>query len=369
MGSVDTLASGRVVVSNDDPSEDRAVWELRERVRLGSLDTEGPELFGAIGGIGLGPDGEIYVLDGQAADVRVFDSEGAFLLRFGGQGEGPGELDGAAGLTVAPNEWVWIVNWGNARYSAFDPSTGEVSEEVRRPIGFAQFPWPGDVDDEGRFVDVGLDRTGEVAVMRLDPPFAPTDTLALPQPNEGDRISFRRGTLLVASMLEPFAPSPSWAPRRRGGIVVGEGSAYRLHRIGFDGDTTMTFELDRKRVAVTPLEADSALDLFREMQESLGGVTPNRRPSVHDVKPAHGPLFVDDQDRTWVLSVRATGEGAGWDVFDRDGRLLGFVKLPTPPSSPRPVVRGDRLALDTQVNGFPEVVVYDIVSEVRPQPE
>ena len=359
-GSVDTLASGRLVVSSPDSPMDATPWELRERLRLGSLSDEGPELFGRIAGVGLGPSGAIYVLDDQAAAVRVFDSLGAFSLQFGGEGEGPGELRGPVGLAVDHRGVVWVLNWGNRRYSGFAPTTGQVYDEVRRDMGFAQVPWPGAFDDDGHLVDIGLDRRREVALLRLDSAFAPVDTLGLPKPNDDDRITFRRGSQMVAALSEPFAPTPTWTPRPRGGIVVGDGAEYRLHRVTFDGDTSMTMALDRAHVRVTATEADSALAFFRQMQESLGGATPDRRPSVREVKPAHGPLFVDDKDRTWVASARSSDEGPMWDVFDREGRFKARVPVPDPPDFMKPVVRGNRLLIATQVNGFPEVVLYEI---------
>lgn len=359
-GSVDTLSSGRVVVTNPDQPMSPEALVLREAMRLGSLGAEGPELFGRIDGLALGPEGDVYVLDGQASEVRAFNQDGTFRVGFGGEGGGPGELDGAAGLALDPDGVLWVMNWGNARYSGFDPRTGEVHEEVRRSIDFAQFPWPGTFDDEGRLLDIGLDADGEVAALRLNAEFQPFDTLQLPRLSDDDRIFFRRESMLVAAMPEPFAPSPTWAPRPRGGIVIGEGSSYRLHRVAFGGDTLATIELARVPVQVTGPEADSALASFLAIQESLGGATPSRRPSVRDTKPAHGPLFIDDQDRTWVTSSPNQGAPPSWDVFDAEGRLVGRVEIPDPPTPVRPVVRSTRLALATQVNGYPEVVVYEI---------
>jgi hypothetical protein len=44
-----------------------------------------------------------------------------------------------------------------------------------------------------------------------------------------------------------------------------------------------------------------------------------------------------------------------------DGRFFGQVLVPVAPSYVTPSVRGDRLALVTQVDGVPTVVVYRIV--------
>ncbi len=360
-GSVDTLASGRVVVHNPDVPTWLDTIRLRETVRIGSMEGEGPELFGRIAGLELGAEGEVYVLDSQASEIRVFGRDGAFLRAFGGVGEGPGELRNPAGLALDADETLWVLNWGNARYSGFDPATGEVRREVRRRVAFATFPWPGAFESGTRLVDVGLNHDGQPALLRLDTAFVPTDTLPLPAPSEEEQIFFRRGSTPVASVLEPFAPQPTWAPRPRGGVVLGEGAQYRLHRIGFDGDTSMTMELARERAPTTQAERDSALAALEEVAGALGGAAPNRRPEARGTKPAHGQLFVDDEDRTWVRSVVAAGSAPRWDVFASDGRFLGQVGIPVPPAMVLPTVRHGRMAIVTESEGYPAVVVYEIV--------
>ena len=54
-----------------------------------------------------------------------------------------------------------------------------------------------------------------------------------------------------------------------------------------------------------------------------------------------------------------------WDVIGEDGRFLGEIQIPERPTNVRSAVRGDRVALPTQVDGVPTVVVYDIVSGAR----
>jgi hypothetical protein len=362
-GSKDTLANGRVVVRNG--AANLVAGRLEERVRLGSLDGEGPELFGSIEGVALGPEGEVYVLDGQVAELRVFDGGGAHQRTIGRQGEGPGELDRASGLAVDGSGTVWVLNWGNGRYSGFDPASGALVREVLRPIAFAALPWQGAFQDGERLVDVGLDLGGEIAVMRFDTAFVPVDTMPLPQPDVNDRVMLLRGQTLVAAVMEPFAPQPSWTPRPRGGVIFGDGEAYRLHRVGFEQDTSLTIELDRERVPVSAAERDSALAAFQEMTGRLGGARPERQPRVRSMRPAHGALFVDDQDRTWVQSVRTAGEEGAWDVFAADGRYLGRVPIPDPPTAVRPVVRAGRMVVATQVDGYPAVVVYEVVGLAR----
>jgi hypothetical protein len=363
-GTVDTLSSGRVLIRNPDAPSWRGGerFELRERFRIGSLAGDGPDLFGEIRDIELGPDGELYVLDAQVSEVRVFGGDGAHLRTFGRPGEGPGELSRPAGMAVGPDETLWVLNAGNARYSGFDPGTGELRNEIGRPAAFLMIPWPGRFDRSGRLLDVGLGSGGRPVILGLDSAFQPSDTLEMPQVDERYRVDYLRGTLRVASAVDPYAPQPSWAAHPAGGIAVGEGEAYRLHRIDFDGDTALTIEVSRAPVRVTAAEADSALAVFKEMiGAQTAGAVPQREPRVARSKPAHGAVFVDDRERIWVARMPGAGEGAAWDVIAADGRLLGFVHIDVVPSYGSLSIRGDRVAIGASVEGVPTVVVYDLV--------
>jgi len=81
---------------------------------------------------------------------------------------------------------------------------------------------------------------------------------------------------------------------------------------------------------------------------------------------------VDDRDRIWVRSDPQSGEVYTWDVFDSDGRFIVKVDIPEsvgfsrPVSGfSRPVFRDDRMAIGTQAEGFPVVIVYDLTREAR----
>jgi hypothetical protein len=291
MGTVDTLASGRVLTRNADVplwSENEG-WVLRERFRLGAMDGDGPDVFGSIADVELGPEGEVYILDNQASEIRVFGPDGVYVRTFGRAGQGPGELSRAAGIAFDTAGTLWVMNQGNARFSGFDPGTGELVDEKRRLATYSTFPWRGNFDRSNRLLDVGLGSDGDPVILGLDANFVPRDTLELPQPDERHRILFRRGELLVMSAMEPFAPQPSWAPHPAGGIVVGEGGTYRLHRVNFRGDTLATVEVQRQLIPVGREEGDSALAAFRHtFDEMADGATPDREPRVPSTKPAHG---------------------------------------------------------------------------------
>lgn len=334
-------------------------WVLRELTRIGSLDGEGPDVFGRIVDAEIGPSGDVFVLDAQAGEVRVFRIDGEHQRTFGSEGEGPGELNRASGLAFDPSGTLWVMNIGNARYSAYDPSSGDLVREERRMASFFMIPFPGAFDADGRLLDVGLGGTDyEPVLLRLDDQFAPRDTLPMPTPDDGSRIAWMRDGVMMMSSMDPFASQPAWGPTADGGLVIGEGSTYRWHRVGFDGDTTLTVEVDRDRIAVTSSERDSALAEFEELKAEFEA-EPEREPRVPDYKPAHGSVFEDDQGRIWVR-VTTNSDQAVWDVFSADGRLLGQVSGDIPSTYATPAIAGNTFAIHAQPSGIPTVFVYAV---------
>jgi hypothetical protein len=69
-------------------------WAVRIEFRLGRFDGPEEELFsGSLLGVAIGPQGQIFVLDSQLDEIRVFDGRGTYLRTIGRPGPGPKELE------------------------------------------------------------------------------------------------------------------------------------------------------------------------------------------------------------------------------------------------------------------------------------
>jgi hypothetical protein len=89
-----------------------------ERVLTIGGDNASPDAaFMDIAGIAVTPQGHMYVLDARDRSVRVFDSEGRVLRRFGRQGGGPGEFQLPVAIWV--DTVVRVVDLAQQRMSHF----------------------------------------------------------------------------------------------------------------------------------------------------------------------------------------------------------------------------------------------------------
>lgn len=69
-------------------------------LRIGATDTDGPDAFGSVVDVAVSRAGDVFVLDDQAQEVRIFDSNGRFVQSLGGLGDGPTEFRYANGITL-----------------------------------------------------------------------------------------------------------------------------------------------------------------------------------------------------------------------------------------------------------------------------
>lgn len=362
-GSVDTLANGVVHVRNPatgmwKPGEE---WTLVEDLRIGSEDSEGPEMFGAVAALEVDAAGRIYVLEPQARQVRVFDADGTHVRSFGRKGGGPGEFEGPAGLMWDSAGRLWTVDQQLGRFSVFDTAGTFVTSHMR-PAGFMMMPWPGGMDRSGRLYDVGLLPGGGFrhALLRYDSAMQPRDTFRFPE-FEAEAFTYEDAKKTKSmSMTVPFTPSRAWRMDGEGNVWTGVSDRYRMARLNFRGDTVRIVEKEFEAVPVSSEDRDSALAKTKWFTEQGGKVDASRIPSR---KPAYEMLAVDDRDFLWVAPMVARAEQRRrFDVFDAEGRYLGRVASPEALTlSGSTLIRGDRIyAVVLDEMDIPYVVRYRI---------
>ena len=95
---------GKLVVKNPAEAIDPPMTiKLEESFRLGGWEGGEDEFFGVIAAIIEDAQGNLYVLDAQLNEIKIYDADGAYLRTIGREGEGPGEFRGAGGLFWLPN--------------------------------------------------------------------------------------------------------------------------------------------------------------------------------------------------------------------------------------------------------------------------
>lgn len=335
---IDTLANGQIVVQNDSEGVWSEVegWSVLDELRIGSLDAEGPETFARIPSLTVDDAGRIWVLEGQAAELRVFGPSGQHIRTIGQMGEGPGEFGQPVRVDVSPVGNIWVMDPGNTRLSIFE-SEGALDRIVPFGGGFITIPWRGGFDRNGRYYSPVLDLNAEdhISLGMFESDLTPLDTISLPtDPVERGswRIVSDGRTRVMAGI--PFQGRLVWNLSNEGTLWALITDEYRLVEFGLTGDTLRTVTKELRSIPVSDEERAEAVEDLTWFTDQGGRIDPSEIPGH---KPPVSWFFLDDLNHIWVAR---TDEAGLFDVFDPVGRFLGVVSLPFDlQETPAPIVR------------------------------
>lgn len=323
---VDTLASGRVVVSNPDPSTSTTTDTFRmvEDLRIGAVVGDGiqdPFVFGAIVSSAVDELGNIYVADAQWREIRVFDPEGDFLHSIGGPGEGPGEFRSLAGaIWTQANGILLALDPLSRKITAFD-RYGQILDDhtYGRYSRNAETVWQVHTDASGHVYQRDPDSAWRYLLRygttKLGGFFA-SDSLLLPEVEV--RWYSREYDFGTASSPVPMAPQLHWTVALNGGIWLARSDTFRIHNVALSGDIIRTVELRR---AAQPLQGR-----HRDSVATAAGLSSSLLPRY---KPVLGAIAVAPDSWLWI-SVTEGNRLQAWDLFDDAGRYRGQIAPPEP---------------------------------------
>ncbi len=360
-GVIDTLPNGAMHVQNPRKGiwSPLQQWQLVEDLRIGTASGAESEFFGVVYDLDVDAAGRIYVLDGQAQSVRVFDHEGRYVRTIGRKGAGPGEFRNAIGMAWDGLSRLWVADVATGRYSLFDTAGGYVTA-YHRPIGMSltMIPWPGRFDIAGRLYDVTGSRANplDALLLRFDSTRGSYDTLALPTFATVSRSSGSPGGSHRSLGLS--SPRFLWSLDGRGDVWFALASEYRIFVQTAEGDTIRVIErpYDRRRLTEREkLVMTERLGSDRRRQGSDPGSLPAMKAALTGIE-------VDDAGYLWVRRTELWENGADtFDLFDPAGRYLGVVDNKLKVTWPM-VIRGDALyAVSLDQDEVPRVVRARIV--------
>ena len=364
-GTIDTLASGQIVVTN--PAEPLwrpgEAWRVEEVRRIGRMEGDGPDVFGAILTFAADPLGRIWVVEDQAQEIRVFAPTGEHVRTIGRKGGGPGEFSRALRIDFGPDGNAWVADPLNARVSVFDSMGVYLTGHPIRG-GFLTFPWPGGFDDRGGYYvpTPAVGSTGfRTVIVRHDSDFAPTDTLEPPtdtRRREYFELAGSGGRMMAGV---PFQGGLVSRLTRRGTFLALVTDEYRLFDVAPNGDTLRTVTRPFQPLRVTDADLDWVREELKWFTDQGGRIDWSKIP---DTKPPVTDFFEDDAGHVWVeLEDGPRPARSRFDVFDPEGRYLGVVEAPFRlQMMPSPIVRGDTLyGITTDELDVPYLVVARVV--------
>lgn len=371
-----------------------SVWgseaTLVPELSIGELD--GPEeyLFGRISSITVDADGRVFVLDGQARDIRVFDSDGTYVETVARRGEGPGELSNPTSVAVLPDGRVLAHEAGEMLVKVVGPEPGDRERWAYPSDGIVVPVKPLRIDAGGRIVVPAASSAGRhfseyFAVMSANGELL--DSLSPPgsgfePPSVEVRLPFPMDGRWTASAPVPLTARHYWTMHPNGHFVTGISSDYRIE-LGRD-DGVLRIERVYEPVAMTAAERGYHRERTeRGMRRTQPDWSWNGPPIPETKRPFRG-LVAGRDGRIWVqlwteahpvdnenhnpdnpFSDPVIWESpVRYDAFEPDGAYLGALAAPDGFRDwPEPIFEGDHVwAVTRDELGVERVVRYRLVA-------
>ncbi len=352
-----------------------SVWgaeaTLVPEVSIGELD--GPEeyLFGSIYSIAVGGEGRVYVLDGQAKEIRVFDSDGAYVETVARGGEGPGELNNASSVAVLQDGRIVAHEPGDMLVEVVGPGPGDRALWPYTPGAIIVPVKPLSIDRNGRILVPAAGTTPDgdfvqyVFVMGSDG--VVVDSIVPPgdgfePPFVEVRLPFPVAGRSTATRFVPFTARHYWTIHPNGHFVTGISTDYRID-LGRDDDV---LRIER---AYEPVPASEPERGYHREQVAAGlrRTQPDwswNGPPIPETKPPFRGLVTGRDGRLWVQlwaearpvvnedhdpdnprSEPVTWESpVRYDAFEPDGTYLGVLVAPDGfVTRPEPIFDGEQV--------------------------
>jgi hypothetical protein len=314
-----------------EPMQEPMTVELEELWRIGG-DTDDPdEFFGVIAEVLTDPDGNVYLLDAQLSEVKVYSADGEFLRVMGREGEGPGEFRRPSDAAFLPDGNLAVVQTAPGRIVMLTPE-GE-------PAGDLPVP---DFGDAGSIFlrNAGSTHGGHLVVAFMKNHF---DTGKLDQSNflscistDGEELARLHEETRVWDFANPVIAEKVWDTFDRRWLVGPDGrifactshADYEIRIWQKDGtpDRVVTREYDRLGRTAEEIE------WVHGIYEAFTRQAPNSTVEVEDTWKDVNAIYSRNDGSLWVLTSRGFKENpegsiGTFDVFDNLGHFVTQITL------------------------------------------
>lgn len=303
------------------------------------------ELFESIVDIAIDGDGNIYLCDIGACNIKKFSEEGKFVKVIGRKGQGPGEFSLPSGIVIT-RKCLIIYDIGNRRLCSLT-TDGEYVKSIGIrssegvPRNMRAHPM-GDVFIEGEINHYREpDKPQDCVIQIFSQELELKKTLFT---HKVLRNKFRTIKGIFFNIIQPFSPDVYWSVAPDGKIIIGIAEDYTIAVHDAGKGLLSSFKHSYKPVKVTDQDKEKFFSGLT-YSTSGGGRTgvPEEIKKMTEfprTKPAFDGLFVDYEGNILVHAVRKDTPGSTpeCDAFDLEGTFIGTVKMEGIKSFPHRVI-------------------------------
>jgi hypothetical protein len=306
----------RIVEYADVPLEERdGRIELGEDLVIGPRGEDPNYLFYQPQGVAVDAAGRMYVAERGNKRVQVFSAEGEHVRTLGREGQGPGEFEFPAGLTVVGN-FLLVHDWNSRRLSIWEVDGDHLGDLPlsdrleQRIFGTGDGSFVGAtgrrLEDRSRVIDVALYSIEGTETVRYTSLLEPDQFMIM---GEGGGM-----------VIPQLSGGPSFTASASGVVYATAGEQYQVLAFEPSGSLRWALRVARPAQAFGQEHKDAVLDAIRDRFQDIGEMQLDWPAFLHTL----GRLAVDGHGHVYVFPYvfRDMGPDERVEVYSPDGERL-----------------------------------------------
>ncbi|MCP4546461.1 MAG: 6-bladed beta-propeller [bacterium] len=345
------------VINPEQPMEKNRFLKPRELWRLGGESEADEEMFGMVRQIRTDSKGNVYILDVQLNEIRIFNADGEYLRTIGQEGEGPGDFRNAMDFFITPDDRIGVIQI----------MPGRISMMTTDGDGLADMPLPGGQDGAMMAMIQGAQISPELLLISMSSTTFQED---------GSNVSSQR-LLACDHEGEVIKPFKEQSEESSSGMIIispDDEIDYSNHwYLSSDNRTYLAPWYHEYKIEVLDDKGDveriitkeyksrkRSAEQIKAIEDRYSRISFGEQSMKIDIEPDRrdiSSLLVRPNGDLWILSSEGNDECQdNWygrfDVFDSKGRFERTLSINVPYSTDYDeiILRGDRLFLMKEVN-------------------
>jgi len=308
-GTIEEVDGVTVVNNPKEPIYGEEVFNLEEELVIGVEQNNQSFHFYEIMDIAVDDEENIYVLDREDCNTKIFDKDGKYIKSFGQKGRGPGELIRPFRIFIINDEEIMIDDAPsyNLNFYSLD-GTFLNSISTIKPVLLEP-----SIDSEKNLIGLGW-------VRNVENPY-----LELKKFNSKLNYLFTIGTCDAPNprRFNPFWARIQWVTTQENNIIFGCPREYKLEIYSPDRKLLKIIEKDYSPIMLSQEEIDKELDKLPAGRET-------DIPKYHS---AFNHMTIDTANRIIIQTWERIEASSGYyyDVFDAEGKYLAKIPLQIKP--------------------------------------
>jgi hypothetical protein len=341
------IKDGTTIINNpQDPIYREPVLELTEDLVIKGSEEKEEQMFQSINTLDVDEGGQFFILDEQAANIKVFDQNGGFVKTIGRKGQGPGEFGMPISLFLTRQEQIIVNDMGQRKILYFDKDGNYLKE-------FS-------IADKFLFFGPMATSKGDLIVTYTIPQAQPVTVLQKLNRDFESTLTFTSLSLDTPPVINIFVArsltSLRWAVTYNDDIIWADikNPEYELHFYDEDGKSKKIINKHYDPIPITTGDKE------RLMDETFG----NNPTDQWDVRfPDNYPPFsgfsFDDLGHLFVKRYEKEKNEGGdlYDLFDSEGKHIAQMRFKMNPMIWK---KGHMYTIEDDAEGFKVVKRYNV---------